>query len=649
MSMLAVEPVARPAGASELTAKLQAIRNSITVRSKVIAPLAIAAALVAFAIVAVIWNSHHQYTATVVPIPEKSIAVLPFENFSDDKENAYFADGVQDEILTDLTKVADLKVISRRSVAQYRDTKQSIRQIGQALGVAHVLAGTVRKAAGRIHVTVQLIDAHNEAETWAEKYDRDVADVFLIQSDISQEIISRLKAALSPEEKVAIEEKPTQDKEAYDLYLRARALVYEQYGTRMGSEEQENSTKAIPLLESAIARDRNFTLAYCVLGDAQLILFNQVKAKQAIDTALRISPKSAEAHLILARYLIQKGEDVSGGEKELAIAAAGLPGRVEVFDLRAGVEEGRGKWKDALRDREKAAELDPRDVKTAEALVTLYLVLRRYENAERLADHMIAITPKESTDWFWRQKSLIALARGDTKAAMAALDANPLRNLGVWGLSHMIAKVLVMERDYAKAEEILQSAGETAEARNLFPKTGHPIFDANHRGVTLEKRARIARFRGEKEKARGYFEAARQLFEESLAKNTEHDFWSLDSWYESHALAYIAEIDAALGRKDDAIREGRNAVERWPLKRDAGIAPDMVTLLAIVYMWSGERDAALEQLAEVAKLPVWPGLAGASQGLSAGELKLNPLWDELRNDPRFDKIIAEAAKPVKLD
>jgi tetratricopeptide (TPR) repeat protein len=272
-------------------------------------------------------------------------------------------------------------------------------------------------------------------------------------------------------------------------------------------------------------------------------------------------------------------------------------------------------------------------------------MLRMYGNAERVADHMIAITPQQSTDWFWRQKSWIALARGDTKAAMAALDANPLRNLGVWGLSHMIAKVLVMERDYAKAEEILQSVEETAETRNLLPKAETAAHWPTRYGVTLEKLARIARFRGEKEKARGYFEAARRLFEESLAKNTEHD-----SWFESHALAYIAEIDAALGRKEDAMREGRNAAELWPLKRDARLAPDVATYLAIVYMWSGERDAALEQLAEVAKLPVLTPLAApASPGLSAGDLKLNPVWDELRNDPRFDKIIAEAAKPIKLD
>jgi serine/threonine protein kinase/Tfp pilus assembly protein PilF len=657
-AMLAMEPVARPTGARELAAKLQAIRDSITGRGKIAVRLALAAVLIAVATVVGI-RVFHSASGNTPTIPEKSIAVLPFESFSDDKENAYFADGVQDEILTDLTKVADLKVISRRSVAQYRDTKRSIREIGRALGVVHVLAGSVRKAAGQIHVTVQLIDARNEAETWAEKYDRDVADIFLVQSDISQEIVSRLKAALSPEEKAAIEEKPTQDKEAYDLYLRARALVYEQYDL-MGSTQQANATKAIPLLESAITRDPKFALAYCVLGDAQLILLDAVKAKEAIDTALRISPNSAEAHLILARYFIEENgrrtsaprmsqEDVATGEKELSIAATGLPGRVEVFNLRAEVEEKQGKWKEALRDREKAVELDPRDVDTAESLGELYLMLRWYNDAERLVDHSIAITPEQlgDYDFFWREKSLISLARGDTKAAMAALDANPLRNRGVRGLGYMLANIFIMERDYAKAEEILQSVEETAEARNNLPKIPKAETAAANRvyrhGVALEKLGRIARYRDDKEKARGYFEGARDNFEESLAQNVR------DSWFEAHALAYIAEIDAGLGRKEDAIREGRKAVELWPVNRDAVLGQDVATYLAIVYMWSGERDSALEQLANVVRLPALPGLMPVSPAPSAGELKLDPLWDELRNDPRFDKIIAQAAQPIKLE
>jgi serine/threonine protein kinase len=320
ISMLAIEPAARPAGARELAAKLQRIRVSITNRPKIRRRSAIAAAVITLAAVIAIWLVRSKPSKPIAfAVPEKSIAVLPFENFGDDKENAYFADGMQDEILTDLTKVADLKVISRRSVAQYRGTKQTIHEIGQALRVAHVLAGSVRKVAGRIHVTAQLIDTRNETQTWAEKYDRDIADIVQIQDDISKAIVTQLKAALSPVEKVAIEEIPTQDKEAYDLYLRARALIHE-HASPVVKEQQENAMKAVPLLESAIARDPKFTLAYCALGDAQLMLEEQVKAKEAIDRALGISPNSAEAHLILARYFFD-GVGDSAAEKELSVAA----------------------------------------------------------------------------------------------------------------------------------------------------------------------------------------------------------------------------------------------------------------------------------------------------------------------------------------
>ncbi len=648
VSMLAIEPASRPAGAHELAAKLQAIRAQITTGRKVAQRFAVTAAIIVLGTIVAVRVFHLFPTNAISPpLLEKSVAVLPFESFGDDKENAYFADGVQDDVLTDLTKVADLKVISRHSVAQYRDTKQSIRQIGQALQVAHVLEGSVRKVAGRIHVTAQLIDTRNETQIWAEKYDREIADLFQIQSEISQAIVTQLKATLSVAARAAIEEKPTQDKEAYDLYLRARALVYEQHGTQIGRDVQENAAKAIPLLENAIARDPRFTLAYCVLGDAHFIRDDPIKGKAAIDTALRISPNSAEAHLILAKYLIRlegSEEGVSAGEKELRIAATELPGRADVFNLRAEVEQQRGQWKQALHDREKAAELDPGDSFTGEDLVTLNLMLRRYDAAERLIAHLTATMPQESTDFLWRQKAIIALARGDTKSAMAALDANPLRNLGVYGLNHMVAHVFVMERNYPKAEEILQSVVEIARARNLLPKPRQPGDDLWPRGVTLEKLGRIARFRGETEKARGYFEAARRIFEETLAKNP-----GASSWDDSHAPAYIAEIDAALGRREDAIREGRRAVELWPLKRNAMLAPDVATYVAIAYMWSGERDAALQLLAEVAKLPVYPSFVGAPPGLSAGDLKLNPVWDDLRNDPRFGKIVAEAAKPVKLD
>jgi tetratricopeptide (TPR) repeat protein len=407
---------------------------------------------------------------------------------------------------------------------------------------------------------------------------------------------------------------------------------------------EENVTKAVTLLESAIARDPKFTLAYCVLGDAQLILNSiggstldktwLVKAKEAIDAALRISPNSAEAHLMLARYFVVGVEDTLAGEKELAIAAPGLPGRVDIFNLRADIEAQRGKWKEALHDREKATELDPRDSETAYNLADLYISLRRYGEAERVLDHAIATTPQQLTGAFWRWKALIALAKGDAKAAMAAFDSSPIRNSGLPLLNSMIADVFVMERNYPKAEEIFQSLEETAKTHNVVPKTAS--FLPFYRGMAFERLGRIARFRGDKEKARGYFEAARPAFEEFLAKHPDRTL----------SLVYIAEIDAALGRKEDAIREGRKAVE-LERNQNAGFAPVIETFLAVVYVWTGERDAALQQLAEVSKLPA--GSGWFSPNATAGDLKLNPIWDDLRSDLRFDKIIAEAAKPVKID
>jgi serine/threonine protein kinase/predicted Zn-dependent protease len=583
-------------------------------------------------------------------LPEKSIAVLPFTSFGANQEDAYMTDAVQDEILTDLTKVADLKVISRRSVAQFRDTKQSAREIGKALQVSHVLEGTVSKSAGRVHVTAQLIDTRTEAEVWAEKYDREVADIFLIKSDVAQEVVSRLKAELSPGEKEAIEQHPTNDQEAYDLYLRARELFYNR-GGKTGRAIAEDSKKATELLEAALARDPQFTLAYCLLAEAFLFLDDvdltleswQEKAREAVDAALRVSPNSAEAHLARARYLTAV-ENEAAAEKDLAVAAAGLPGRFDVFHLRAIVEEVRGQWKDALRDSERAAELDPRNVEAVFGLAHLYVVLRRYQNAERLADHMIAVMPKESVPiGFWKLKSNIALAHGDTKAAMVVLDSYPRRQVEPYRVNELIANLFLIERNYPKAEEGLQAILDPEKGKTGL-KPGEAGTGSVARGMAYEKLGRIARFRGETEKANSYLVAARQNFEQVLPKMQGRDRWG-----EAHAAAYIAEIDAALGHKEQAIGAARKLAEVWSMQRDARIAPDVKIILAIVYMWNGEREAAFRELFEVARHPTSPSLYPMCPGLSAGELKLNPVWDELRNDPRFAAIVEEASKPVKID
>src|SRR4029077_13425317 len=331
-------------------------------------------------------------------------------------------------------------------------------------------------------------------------------------------------------------------------------------------------------------------------------------------------------------YIFEALRDPEGAEKELAIAAPALPGEVEVLYLRAAAAEQRGQWAQALRDREKATELDPRDQEAAISRIALLIDLRRYEDAEKSCDRMIASVGQESTGPCWRFKGAIALARGETKAAMAALDASPNRNAGLEGLNLLVANVLIMERQYEKAAEIVQSAEEVALSRNVLAKGGAHGYG---RGHNLEILGRIARAQGQNEKALSYFEAARPGFEEWLAKNFEE----LSEW-EGKARAYIAEIDGAAGRNEDAIQEGRHAVELWPMTRDARVASEIATLLAVVYMWSGDRDAALDKLLQIANLAGSP---------TAGDLKLNPVWDDLRNDARFERIIAKAVEPIKLD
>ena len=582
---------------------------------------------------------------TASPIPEKSIAVLPFDNFGDEKENGYFADGVQDDILTDLAKVSDLKVISRKSVAQFRGSTKSAREIGQALGVGHLLEGSVRKAAGRIRITVQLIDTRTDQHLWAETYDRELADVFAIQSELAQKIASALKAALSPAEKAAIEAQPTKDLEAYDLYLQARSLVYA-FGL-LSKTRDENLPKAEKLLETAIARDPKFVLAYCLLGEVQRtppwavnVTAEQLsKSRASIETALRIAPESGEAHLALAWYYYDElgGRDLpienevrtslKKAEDELAITAQKIPNNVDAIALAANIAHDRGEWAKALHNWEKAAELDPRDPDVAKVLAYFYIDLRRYADAESLINRTIPTLPVQVAGVFWRLKSWIALCQGDTKTAMANLDAGPQRNAGLPGFTSELAHVFLLQRKYDEAAKLMESIEEIARAHGVLPESGINHFAQGH---YLEILGTIRRAQGQTEKAMAAFEASRKQFEQWLEQR--HD--------EPLALAYRAVDAAGLGRKDDALREVRDVLDKWPASRNPSRAIEVATQAALAYAWIGEGDSAIQQLEAVVKQPGGP---------DAGDLKLNPQWDDLRNDPRFDKIVAEAAKPVLLD
>src|SRR4030095_8133036 len=335
-----------------------------------------------------------ELTLEELPVSEKSIAVLPFENLSKDEENAFFAGGVQDEILTNLAKVADLKVISRTSVMKYKsDLERNLREIAETLGVSHVVEGSVQRAGGRVRVSAQLIDARNDAHLWAEHYDRDVADVFAIQSEIAQQIANQLQAKLSGAEKAAIAERPTADPVAYALYIHAKEIDI--YSNWEGAENEKAANQKVELLEKATQRDPNFALAYCELAKAHMRLEPDhfELAKKAAETALRLRPDLAEGHLALARYYWLAPDSIIGvnredyygrAHEELAMVRRKLPNNAEALLIEATVGRHQNRWDASLANLRRANELDPQNGEIAYRLAQIYFEMRRYSELEQL-------------------------------------------------------------------------------------------------------------------------------------------------------------------------------------------------------------------------------------------------------------------------
>src|SRR5213592_3470637 len=363
-----------------------------------------------------------RFAARALAVPEKSIAVLPFQNLSEEKANAFFADGVQDEILSDLAKVADLKVISRTSVMLYKaGNARNLREIGQQLGVAHVLEGNVQRAGGKVRVNAQLVDTRTDKHLWGQTYDRDLADVFAIQSEIAEKIADQLEAKISPREKAAIEERPTKDLVAYDLYVRATALIDK-------AAQWKDCFQAVDLLNQAVARDPGFLLAYCRLAEAHdLLYFTSVDrtpnrlalAKAAIDSAFRLKPDSGEAHLALATHFYLGYLDYDRARDELAIAVRTLPNNARIFESSGRVDRRQGRWHDAVRNLEHAMELDPRNVNILTTAAVTYYYLRDYGQAKAIFDRIIALEPT----YVWRAR-WIAFARGDLRPVQDVLGKN---------------------------------------------------------------------------------------------------------------------------------------------------------------------------------------------------------------------------------
>src|SRR5437762_1679349 len=415
-------------GNPNLPSKLQAVKkHHAHVRWAAVAIGLLVVAALGAVVLSFLRKGPARSLATAV---EKSIAVLPFENLSEERQNAYFTDGVQNEILTDLAKIADLKVISRTSVMLYQaGSPRNLREIGQQLGAAHILEGTVQRAGGKVRVNAQLIDARTDKHLWAKTYDRDLADVFAIETELAQLIADELQAKLSAGEKAAIAEPPTRDLVAYDLYIRAAALI-DQADYVQDKEQEKDLFQAVELLNQAIARDPAFFLAYCRLAEAYDALYFQgvdhtlarlALANSAIDAAFRLKPYSGEAHLALATHFYHGYFDYDHARDELAIAVRTLPNNARIFEWTGYIDRRQNRWHDAVRNFERAIELDPRNVNILTSAAVTYDLMRDYGQARETFDRLIALEPNNDFPRVYRAW-IDAYERADTRPLHAVIE-----------------------------------------------------------------------------------------------------------------------------------------------------------------------------------------------------------------------------------
>ncbi len=542
---------------------------------------------------------------------EKSIAVLPFQSLSDEKENAYFADGIQDDILTNLSKIGDLKVISRMSVMSYRgDALRNAREIGKALGVATLLEGSVRRAGNRVRVSVQLINANNDEHIWAEDYDRDLTDVFAIQTDLAQKIASALQAKLSPNEKARLDQRPTQNPDAYLLFVQA----HDYFSQR--DMFHDTSLKAEPLFEQAIKLDPNFAGAFAGLSMVESWLYHssdpvparREKARLNADEALRLQPDLPEGHLALGFSYYYGDRDYERALAEFEIAKRGLPNDAQAYLAIGSIQRRQGKWAESTANLEKAATLDPKNTNLLINLCYSYMALRNFETAGKTVDRAIAASP-QSFQARALKGFMAVLWKGDLSAAEKVFSSVPPENdetgLTTWGR----AWILTLERKFPDALQVLERfRGET-----MFTTTTAPTPKAFAEGM-------IHLLQGDKTKARAEFERAREISGKLL----------LEAPGDAARHAQHGLILAALGQRQEAVAEGKRAVELRPESQDALDGPQGTAALAQIYAWTGESDEAFRLLDHLFAIPT---------NLTVPMFKLDPAWDPLRKDPRYQTLI----------
>jgi TolB-like protein len=559
--------------------------------------------------------------AAIRNIPEKSIAVLPFENLSDDKENEYFAAGVHNDILSNLAKVADLKVISRTSVQQFKSGTRNLREIGLALGVAHILEGTARRAGNRIRVNAQLIDARSDAQLWGETFDREITDLFALQSELAQRISQELRANLSAREKTNLQTHPTRDILAYELFLRARELFH----WAGSGYSYDKGADALRLIDEAIKRDPQFALAYGLASRLHSELFwfgydksasRLEKAKAAADAALQLQPDLGEAHLAKAFYYYYGFRQYDVAQKHVTDAIRAIPNDADVLNTAGAIARRVGRWNEAASSLEQARDRDPRNLSVLWSLFESYLALHEYTKADGTVNDALSISP--AADFFVLARNAIALFRdGDTAPLRSALRKLP-RSFDPGGATSTIAlRLSLMERDVEEADRVLAACRhEKLDDNGLSGVAG--ALD----GYTVPKSwyaGLIAQARGNESSARAAFEQAKRAVRDDLVQSPN----------DAKTLAMLALIHAAVGEKNEALGAAKRAGELLPIAKDSFDGPILATTLAAVSAKLGEKDSAIRQL---------ESLVGVPNGPTPGTLRVEPEWDSLRDDSRFKKL-----------
>ena len=543
---------------------------------------------------------------------DKSIAVLPFQNLSDDPQNAYFADGIQDDVLTSLSKIGDLRVISRTSVMQYRDKAANVRDIGKALGVSNVLEGSVRRAGNKVRVNVQLIDANSDEHVWANDYDRDVTDVFAIQSDLAQKIAEALQAKLSPGEKSMMERKPTENGEAYLAFVQAHNLS-------CAFEDLEKLKQSEQLYARAIELDPNFALAIARYSQLESWLLHEGdraperrdKARTLAERTLQLQPDLPEAHLALGFSYYYGDNNYDAALREFEIAQRGLPNESEVYLAIGAIQRRQGKWVESTANLEKAVSLNPKDTWPLQNLAFNYQMLRDFTKANQTIDRALALDPNALGPWEVKSK-LAIVEKGDFSVAEKAFEAVksvPMSNEQKLKIAGDRANVLILERKYREGLQQAESVSDDqldALPAHLWSKYYYIGFA--RKALQDEAAARAA------------FLKAKNAVEEQLKRTPD----SADTHVE------LAKVLAFLSERDSALAEAQRATELLPETKDAFGGPEVMAGVAEVYAILGESDRAIEILDRLLSRP---------SGVTTQALKINPIWDPLRRDPRFQGLI----------